>query len=79
MSDQKTVKMDSQDVTRGSGAAGEQPTVQANVSPFVPLHTPPPTAPINRPHSPPGPHLFHQAGNPAAMGNSPTMLDLPTP
>ena len=73
MSDQKTVKMDSQDVTRGSGAAGEQPTVQVNVSPFVPLHAPPPRAdqPTPRPNQPGwGP----PAGNPAAIGDSPTML-----
>lgn len=74
MDDQKTVKMGSQEAPRkSSSVSDEQPTVHVNVSPFVPLHAPPPRAdpPTPRPNQPGwGPPISGSAASP----DSATML-----
>ena len=74
MNDQKTIKMGSQEAPHSnSSVPDEQPTVHANISPFVPLHAPPARAdqPTPRPNQPGwGPPI---AGS-AARSNSATML-----
>ena len=74
MNDQKTIKMGSQEAPHSnSSVPDEQPTVHANISPFVPLHAPPVRAdqPTPRPNQPAwGPPI---AGA-AASSDSATML-----